>query len=134
VRYRQRIIRHICIPVGHKYDSLQLDVDERYRYDEVRTPYVEQLAFLWMEDSTTEIIRASVDKKIDKFAKGDLRHATPTLATLWEIANREGDVEAPSTTASAVSSSWFSFLVRHSRISYISRPPRPARIQHAGPS
>ena len=56
-----------------------------------------------MEDSTTETIRASVDKKIDKFVEGELRHAAEMLTALWDIANAGGDVEAPAETAFTVS-------------------------------
>ncbi|KAF9641806.1 hypothetical protein BDM02DRAFT_3203210, partial [Thelephora ganbajun] len=43
------------------------------QYDEIRSLYIEQLGFVWMEDSTTETTRASVDKKIDSFVEGDRR-------------------------------------------------------------
>ena len=56
-----------------------------------------------MEDSTTESTRISVDHKIDSFVEGDLEHATEMLSALWEIANKEGDVKAPSITAPTVS-------------------------------
>lgn len=110
MRYSGRIVQQICISVGHKHHSTPLGADQRYRYDEVRAPYVEQLAFTWMEDSKTDIIRAGVDKKIDRFVKGDLAHATETLSALWEIANKEGDIEAPSSPTSTVSSSRFHLL------------------------
>lgn len=77
--------------------------NEDNRYDEIRNLYVEQLAFDWMEDSTTEMIRARVETKIDNFAKGDLEHATEILLTLLEIANNDGDVEAPANTSFTVS-------------------------------
>ena len=79
---------------------------ERPRYDEIRSLYVDQLAFVWMEDSTTETTRASVDKKIDSFAEGDLEHATEMLSALLEIVNKDNDVNAPSNTP-AVSHSRF---------------------------
>ncbi|KAF9646805.1 hypothetical protein BDM02DRAFT_3118097, partial [Thelephora ganbajun] len=71
------------------------------RYDEIRSLYIERLAFIWMEDSTTETTRASVDKKIDSFVEGDLEYATEMLSALWEIANKEGDITAPSKAAPA---------------------------------
>ena len=56
-----------------------------------------------MEDSTTEITRASVEKKIDSFVDGDLAHATETLSALWEIVNKDGDIKAPSNNPPSVS-------------------------------
>ena len=78
---------------------IQLDADERSRYGEVRNIYIERLAFVWMEDST-DTIRASVDKKVDRFVEGDLKHATEALSSLWEIANKEGDVRSPKAVSS----------------------------------
>ena len=43
---------------------------------------VEQLAHVWMDDST-ETTYTNIDKKIDSFVKG-LKHAKETLSTLWE--------------------------------------------------
>ncbi|KAF9647695.1 hypothetical protein BDM02DRAFT_3116678 [Thelephora ganbajun] len=54
-----------------------------------------------MEDPTTETTRASVDKKIESFIEGDLEHAAEMLTALWEIANKDGDITAPSETAPA---------------------------------
>ena len=82
---------------------------EGCRYDDLRNLYIEQLASVWMEDSTTETTRASVDKKIDSFVEGDLEHATDLLSALWEIVNKDGDIKAPSNTSPAVSS----FSSRH---------------------
>jgi len=79
------------------------------RYDEIRKLYIEQLAYVWMEDSTTEATRASVDKKIDNFVKGDLEHAAESVSALLEIANKTGDIAAPSKTSPAVSP--FSFFL-----------------------
>ena len=45
-----------------------------------------------MENSTTEATRLSVDEKIDSFSEGDLEHATEILSSLWEIANKDGDI------------------------------------------
>ena len=78
-------------------------VTESHRYDEIRSLYTDQLAFTWMEDSTTEKTRASVDKMIDSFVEGDLEHATEMLSALWEIANKSGDIKAPSNISPAVS-------------------------------
>ncbi|KAF9645626.1 hypothetical protein BDM02DRAFT_3119977 [Thelephora ganbajun] len=65
---------------------------------EIRSLYIEQLGFVWMEDSTTETTRASIDKKIDNFVEGDLEHAAEMLSALWEIANKDGDITDPSKT------------------------------------
>ncbi|KAF9785417.1 hypothetical protein BJ322DRAFT_829047 [Thelephora terrestris] len=71
------------------------------RYDEVRKLYIDQLAFVWMEDSTAEATRARVEEKIDGFAEGDYDHAADTLSALWEIATKDGDAKAPSTATPA---------------------------------
>ena len=76
---------------------------ERRRYDEIRSLYVQQLAFNWMADSTTTLIRTSVREKISCFAEGDLEHATEVLSELLEIASEDGDIEAPASTSPAVS-------------------------------
>ena len=76
---------------------------ERDRYDEIRSLYANQLASVWMEGSTTEATRTSVDKKIDEFFEGDLEHATEALSALWEIVNKDGDITAPSNALPAVS-------------------------------
>jgi len=62
-----------------------------------------------MEDSTTEVTRTSVDKKIDEFVKGDLEHATEILSALWEIVSKDGDIKAPSNASPAVSPLQFRF-------------------------
>ena len=72
---------------------------ERPRYDEIRSMYIGQLASVWMEDSTTEAIRVSVRKKVNSFVEGSLEHATEVLSALWEIANNDVDVNAPSNTS-----------------------------------
>ena len=56
-------------------------------------------------------IRASVEEKIKSFAKGDLEHATETFSALWEIANDDGDVKAPSNTEHIVSLSLLYLLL-----------------------
>jgi hypothetical protein len=56
-----------------------------------------------MEDLTIEATRISVNKKIDNFVEGDLEHATEMLCALWEIANTDGDIKAPSNTLPVVS-------------------------------
>ena len=84
---------------------------ERCRYDDVRSLYVDQLAFTWLENSTTETTRASVDKKIDSFVEGDLEHVTEMLSALWEIVNKDGDVKAPTNTPPTVSPLRFRLLL-----------------------
>ncbi|KAF9643633.1 hypothetical protein BDM02DRAFT_1403367 [Thelephora ganbajun] len=71
------------------------------RHHEIRSLYIQQLAFVWMEDSTTETTRAGVEKKIDSFVEENLEHAGEMLFALWEIANEDGDVTDPSKTAPA---------------------------------
>lgn len=69
----------------------------------MRNLYIKQLASDWMEDSTTEMTRISVDKKIDSFGEGDLGYATEILSALWEIVNKDGDIVAPLSVMPAVS-------------------------------
>ena len=73
------------------------------RYDEMGSLYANQLASVWMEDSTTETTRASFDEKIDSFIIGQLEHATQMLTALWEIVNKDGDIIAPSNATPTVS-------------------------------
>ena len=73
------------------------------RHDEIRNLYIEQLTYVWVEDSTTEATRASVEKKIDDFVEEGLEHATEMLSALWEIVNKEGDVTAPADASPTVS-------------------------------
>ena len=72
---------------------------ERHRYDEIRDLYTNQLASIWMEDSTTVSTRARIDEKIDSFYEGDLEHATEVLSALWEIVNKDGNIAAPFNTS-----------------------------------
>jgi hypothetical protein len=72
------------------------------RYAEIRDLYVGQLAHAWVTDST-EATRTNVEKKIDSFGEGDLEHATEMLASLWKIANKDGNVAAPQNAIPAVS-------------------------------
>ena len=83
-----------------------------------------------MEDSTTEMIRARVDKKIDRFVEGGLKHATKIISALWEIANKEEDVIASSNITPVVSSFRFYPLVYDSNIPCMARAHGP-RVQHA---
>jgi hypothetical protein len=64
-----------------------------------------------MDDSTTDSTRTKVDRKIDSFVEGDIEYATDMLSALWELANKDGDVKAPSNTAPTVSRSGFYFHV-----------------------
>ena len=66
-----------------------------------------------MEDSTTETIRARVDKKITE----DLGHATEVFSALWKIANEDENVtnkvhntETPSGPPPDVSIFWFCLI------------------------
>jgi hypothetical protein len=91
-----------------------------------------------MEDSTTETTRASVDKKIDSFVEGDLEHATEMLSALWEIANKDGDVKAPSNTPRCESvpvlpSSWrhAGVLTSHHQTAQVTSPAHWASVKIA---
>ncbi|KAF9779228.1 hypothetical protein BJ322DRAFT_449548 [Thelephora terrestris] len=71
------------------------------QYDEIRSLYVKQLAYVLVEDWTGEM-RMRVEKKIDSFAEGNLQYATETVSALWELVKRDMDINAPS-IASATS-------------------------------
>jgi len=107
---------------------------ERRRYDEIRSLYINQLAFAWKDASTAETTRASVNKKIDSFVEGDLEHATEMLCALWEIANKDGGIGAPSNTPPAVSPFRFCLLphVMRGRLPHIIRLRR-SRALPTGP-
>lgn len=75
----------------------------RARYPEIRNIYVNQLAYAWVGDSA-DATRVKVDQKIDSFAEGDLEHATEMLSALWKIANKDGNISAPSNATPGVSS------------------------------
>ena len=96
------------------------------RHDEVRKLYIEQLAHVWVEDSTTEATRASVEKKIDDFVEEGLEHATEMLSALWEIVNKEGDVTAPA-DASPTVSPFYVYLLSLRMWRYSLRVSRPRR-------
>jgi hypothetical protein len=57
--------------------------------------YVQQLAFNWTQNSTTEKTRASVKIKIDSFIEGGLQHASEILSALLEIASKDEGITAP---------------------------------------
>ena len=105
---------------------------ERRRHDEIRNLYIQQLAYVWVEDSTSEMTRASVEKKIDSFVEEGLEHATETLSALWEIVNKDGDIEAPTNTSSAVSQFQLCLPGVMGECSlHITRPRKP-RVPHTG--
>ena len=101
---------------------------ESGRHEEIRDLYIQQLASIWIEDSTTEATRASVEKKIDSFVEEGFEHATEMLSTLWEIVNKEGDIKAPENTSSTVRPS---VRVTRKCLLRITRPRRP-RAPHTG--
>jgi len=105
----------------------------RRRHDEIRNLYIQQLAYIWVQDSTTEATQASVEKKIDSFVEEGHNHATEMLSALWEIVNKDGDIKAPKKTSSAVRQFQ---LCLHPRVVrkcslHISRPRR-LRVPHTG--
>jgi len=73
------------------------------RYDEIRSLYIDQLASVLVNNSTTGTTRVSFDKKIDSFTKGTLEHATEMLSMLWGVMNQDGEIKAPSNTSPTVS-------------------------------
>ena len=95
----------------------------------MRSLYVNQLASAWMEDSTAETTRAGFDKKIDGFFRGELEHATEMLSELWEIVNKDGDIQVPLNTSPAVSSFRSRFVPRcrvmltsHDQVTQVTTP------------
>jgi len=104
-----------------------------HRHDEIRNLYIQQLAYVWVEDSTTEATQASVEKKIDNFVEEGLEHATEMLSALWEIVNKDGDIKAPENTSSAVRQFQ---LWLHPRVvrkcSFRITRPRRLRAPHTG--
>jgi hypothetical protein len=84
-----------------------LYIDGRFRYDEVGNLYLEQLAYVWMEDSTTKATCDSVNQKIDNFAESGLGHATEIIVALLEIANKDEDIKSPANASFVVRSSFF---------------------------
>lgn len=56
-----------------------------------------------MEDSTAEVTRVGVNKKIDDFVEGDLEHATEILSALWDIVSKDSDITVPSNISPTVS-------------------------------
>ena len=64
-----------------------------------------------MEDSTAEVTRVGVNKKIDEFVEGDLEHSTEILSALWDIVSKDGDITVPSNISPAVSPLSFAFPV-----------------------
>ena len=91
------------------------------RYDEIRNLFIERLASSWMEDSTGQKIRAEVETKIKSFAKGDLEHATEVLSALWEIANNDRIIKAPSDAEHIVSPYWLCCLCERASSSHSAR-------------
>ena len=75
----------------------------RGRYDDIRSLYTNQLVSAWMEDSTAEVTRVGVNKKIDDFVEGDLEHATEILSALWDIVSKDSDITVPSNISPTVS-------------------------------
>ena len=73
-------------------------IDARCRYDEIRDLYIKQLAFTWMEESTTEATRTTVNEQIDIFAKDAPEHATEIVLALLKIADEDGDTISPAHT------------------------------------
>ena len=86
--------------------SLRAD-KKQCRYDEIRDLYIQQLAFAWVDDLTTEKTRVCVERKIDSFVGGDLEHGTEIVLALLEIATTEGDIKPPPNAPSSVSSLLF---------------------------
>jgi len=88
-----------------------------------------------MEDSTTEVTRVSVNKKIDDFAEGDLEHATEILSALWEIVSKDGDITVPSNTSPAVSPLLFrlpsAILTPHNQVATVTSPARWGSVKIA---
>ena len=109
-------------------------VTGRSRYEDIRNLYVNHLARVWMEDSTTEATRVSVEEKVNSFAGGKLEHAGETISLLWGIANKDGAAELPEGTSSTVSSFRFYFLEDvMQQCSPCTTSPHKSRVLPIGP-
>jgi len=95
------------------------------RYDEIRSLYIDQLVSVCVNNSTAEKTRASLDDKVDSFAKGELEHATEMLSTFWEVINRDGEFKPPSNTLPAVSLGVAFFRVARECLLHMIRPRKP---------
>ena len=82
--------------------QVELLLIKERRYDEIRNLYVEQLAYMSVED-LTEATRTRIEKKIESLADGDLEHAAETVSALWGSVKGDGDLKAPLSTLSPVS-------------------------------
>ena len=82
---------------------------------------------MWMEDSTTEATRASVETKVCSFVEGELDHAMEILSALWEIASKDGDIQTPANDAESTVGSFHSSLssVHFVPLGCANRQPRP---------
>ena len=100
-RFVSKCVKHVV--------QVETFLMENCRYDEIRNIYVQQLAYVWVEDSTTAT-GTSIEEKIDAFVQGDLEHAAEMVSELWKIVNGDEDVKAPSNTAPAVSPLRIRFL------------------------
>ena len=103
----------------------------------MRCLYTNQLASVWMNDSTRST-RASFDKKIDSFVKGELEYAKEMLSALWEIVNKDGDITAPSYASPAVSlshpcllPSYAGTLTTHDQAAQVTSPAHWAIVKLA---
>ena len=119
--------------LGESGTSLELTIcRQRRRHDEIRDLYTQQLAYIWMEDSTSETTRASVERKIDSFVEEGLDHATEMLSALWEIVHKDGDIKAPANDSSAVSQFQFRLPRVMGECSLNITRPRKPRAPHTG--
>lgn len=75
------------------------------RHDDIRSLYVKQLAYIWVEDPT-EVILTRIQEKIDRFVRGDLDHAAETVSALWKVIHEDGEIKAPSGPSSTVGPLW----------------------------
>ena len=83
----------------------------RFRHDEIRDTYIKQLAFTWIEDSTTGVACTRVKKKLEDFAGEEFGHATEIGFALLKVANEDGDVTSPADDPLAVSLTKFYLLL-----------------------
>ena len=109
-------------------DEKEPCVDAGCRYDEVRNLYIQQLAFVWLEDSTEGATRASVNNQIDIVAQGGLAHGREVVFELFKVANEDEDITSPANTSPSVSSSQF-YLFLGSILCIRSTPGHESRSQ-----
>jgi hypothetical protein len=61
------------------------------RYDEIRTLQVNHLRYVWSSGSSEEskTLHKNLDKKIDSYAAGELKHAAEAISSIWNLSRKK---------------------------------------------